>query len=239
MRLDAVGNASSVHREGRAAHARIEAARSEVARLVDGDAKLVTFTSGGTEANDTVLTPDWTRAGKPHGFDRLLVGATEHPSVLAGGRFPAGRVEQIPVDRDGIVDLAALRALLSEGRAGSRLGDARQQRDRRDPAGRRGRRACSSSRCARTQRCHPGGGTHSCRYRRAWRRRADALGAQDRRPARRRRHRQGERRTSPSRRFSIGGGQERRGRAGTENVAAIAGFGVAAEAGARRSRRCA
>ena len=89
--LGAVGNASSVHGEGRAARARVEAARVEVARLVGGDAKAVTFTSGGTEANDTVLTPEWTFAGKPRRADLLFIGATEHPSVIAGGRFRTTR----------------------------------------------------------------------------------------------------------------------------------------------------
>src|SRR5689334_18525638 len=78
--LSAVGNASSVHGEGRDAHRRVEAARFEVAQLVGGDAKLVTFTSGGTEANGTVLTPHWTLRGQPHAIDVLLVGATEHVS---------------------------------------------------------------------------------------------------------------------------------------------------------------
>ncbi|HVX61408.1 MAG TPA: aminotransferase class V-fold PLP-dependent enzyme, partial [Pirellulales bacterium] len=78
--LGEVGNASSVHAEGRAARARIEAARVEVARLVGGDPRYVTFTSGGTEANDTVLTPDWTFGSKSTPADLLFVGATEHPS---------------------------------------------------------------------------------------------------------------------------------------------------------------
>ena len=111
--FDAVGNASSVHGEGRAARARVEAARAEIARLVEGDSELVTFTSGGTEANNTVLTPSWTLAGKPHNVDRLLVGAAEHPSVLAGGRFPAEQIHQIPVDRDGVTDLDRLGSLLA------------------------------------------------------------------------------------------------------------------------------
>ena len=77
-------------------------------------AKLVTFTSGGTEANVTVLTPEWTHGGKPFRADTLLVGATEHLSVLAGGRFPADRVHPVPVDGDGIIELAALEATLAK-----------------------------------------------------------------------------------------------------------------------------
>jgi cysteine desulfurase len=110
--LDVVGNASSVHAEGRAARRLIEAARVEVARLVGGDATLVTFTGGGTEANDTVLTPDWTLGGQPHRADLLLAGAVEHPSVLAGGRFAKDAVRLIPVHETGVVDTAALKAML-------------------------------------------------------------------------------------------------------------------------------
>ena len=57
--LALTGNPSSVHAEGRAARARIEAAREAVAALVGGEARLVTFVSGGTEANNTILPPDW------------------------------------------------------------------------------------------------------------------------------------------------------------------------------------
>src|SRR3954465_5227627 len=59
------GNASSVHAEGRAARAAIEAARDKVAALVGAKAKHVVFTSGGTEANNTVLSPGFRRAGRP------------------------------------------------------------------------------------------------------------------------------------------------------------------------------
>lgn len=110
--LDVIGNASSVHGEGRAARARIETARVQVAALVGGDAKAVTFTSGGTEANDTVLTPEWTFAGKPRRADILFVGATEHPSVMGGGRFPHDAVRVIPVHETGVVDVAAVKAML-------------------------------------------------------------------------------------------------------------------------------
>ena len=54
--LDLVGNPSSVHADGRAARARIESAREEVASLVGAQARNVIFTSGGTEANTLALT---------------------------------------------------------------------------------------------------------------------------------------------------------------------------------------
>jgi cysteine desulfurase len=231
--LDAVGNASSVHTEGRDARQRTEGARAEVARLVGGEPKLVTFTSGGTEANVTVLTPEWTHAGKPFRADTLLVGATEHPSVLAGGRFPADRVHLLPVDGDGVIDLAALGAALAPVRA-------------------RGERALVSvmlannetgviqpvAEIARIAR-EAGAIVHT-----------DAIQAAGRIPvdiaklgvdvltlsAHKIGGPQGAGaivRASEDLAFApllTGGGQEKRVRAGTENVAAIAGFGAAAKA---------
>lgn len=104
--LELVGNPSSVHGEGRAARALIEAARGEVAALAGADARNVIFTSGGTEANALALSPAL--------GERLLVSAIEHPSVLAGGRFT--EVTRIAVGADGIVDLTALEAELATTR---------------------------------------------------------------------------------------------------------------------------
>jgi cysteine desulfurase len=117
--LQVPGNASSIHTEGRAARAEIEAARVSVARLVGAKAKNTVFTSGGTEAANLVLTPSFCRLGQP-GTTRLLIGATEHPCVLNGHRFPADRVGMIPVDGNGILDLAWLKAHL-EGLSGERV----------------------------------------------------------------------------------------------------------------------
>ncbi len=91
----------------------------EVAALVGAEPRNVVFTSGGTEANMLALSPATGagRDGAPCG--RLLVSAIEHPSVLAGGRFPPSAVEQVPVTADGRIDLAALErrlaALAGEG----------------------------------------------------------------------------------------------------------------------------
>lgn len=106
--LGATGNASSVHAEGRAARGRIEAARAQVAQLVGAEAKNVTFTSGATEANMLALTPAIERAREKARRDKLFVSAIEHPSVLCGGRFAADAVEQLPVTGEGVVDLSAL-----------------------------------------------------------------------------------------------------------------------------------
>jgi len=104
--LEVAGNPSSVHGEGRAARRLIEEAREKVAALVGAEARNVVFTSGGTEANMLALSPS-ARIGK------LLVSAIEHPSVLAGGRFPAAAVERLPVTADGRIDLAALERRLA------------------------------------------------------------------------------------------------------------------------------
>lgn len=98
--LELVGNPSSVHRFGRLARARVEEARGKVAALVGADAGEVTFTSGGTEANNLAL------AGA--GRERRLVSAIEHVSVLQ-----AAACELVPVGADGVIHLEALRSLLA------------------------------------------------------------------------------------------------------------------------------
>ena len=92
------GNPSSVHAAGRAARHVVETAREQVAALVGVAARDVVFTSGGTEANMMALSPSL--------GETLLVSAIEHPSVRSGGRFAA--VEEIPVTTAGVIDLAAL-----------------------------------------------------------------------------------------------------------------------------------
>lgn len=113
--LESAGNASSVHAEGRAARQLVEAARAQVAAIAGAEAKNVTFTSGGSEANMLALTPAIEAGGVKDPRDRLFVSAIEHPSVRAGGRF-AG-VTELPVTAQGVVDLAALeRAIVTTQR---------------------------------------------------------------------------------------------------------------------------
>ena len=102
--LRAGGNPSSVHRVGRAARARIEAARRQVGALVGALPAEVTFTSGGTEANNLALSGSGRR--------RMLVSAVEHGSVLRA----ATNTELIAVDRNGMVDLAVLDRMLRSSR---------------------------------------------------------------------------------------------------------------------------
>jgi cysteine desulfurase len=227
--LDEVGNASSIHREGRAARRLIENAREKVAALVQADPVRVVFTSGGTEANVLALSP---KAGQ-----RLLVSAIEHPSVRAGGRFPADRVGEIPVDASGYVDLAALEAQLAAIRRtdqapvlvsimlannengiiqpideASRIVHATGGVLHVDAVQAAGRIACDIGALGAdllTLSAHKLGGPKG-------------IGALIRRQS------------GPDLEPLLkGGGQERGSRAGTENVAAIAGFGAAAEAAAQ------
>jgi cysteine desulfurase len=106
--LGLTGNASSVHAEGRAVRRLVEEARTHVANLVGADAKNVTFTSGATEANVMALTPALEVGGRRSLRDRLFVSAIEHPSVRSGGRFAVEDIEHLPVNSDGVVDLAVI-----------------------------------------------------------------------------------------------------------------------------------
>ncbi len=102
--MTSVGNPSSIHAAGRAARRLVSRAREQVAALVGAPPEAVIFTSGGTEANNQALA--W--AG-----DRVITSAIEHPSVLA----LADPTTAVPVTADGLVDLDHLRKSLASRRA--------------------------------------------------------------------------------------------------------------------------
>lgn len=87
--MDAVGNPSSVHAEGRAARALVERARARVAALADCAPEEVVFTSGATEAAALALA----------GRETVIASATDHDCVLAH----ALDTVRHPSDRDGVV----------------------------------------------------------------------------------------------------------------------------------------
>ena len=99
--LDAVGNPSSVHHEGRTARRIVDTARAQVAALVGANAENVVFTSGATEAASTLLTPHWRHGRAPLAMSRLYVCAADHPCTLSGGQFAPERVMKIGVDAWG------------------------------------------------------------------------------------------------------------------------------------------
>jgi cysteine desulfurase len=216
--LAVTGNPSSVHGAGRAARRLVEASREQVAALAGAAPRDVVFTSGGTEANMLALSPSL--------GDALLVSAIEHPSVLCGGRFAT--VEHVPVTAVGVVDLAALeRMLAAHSRPLVSLMLANNETGAIQPVAQAaalvhaaggllhvdavqgpGRLACDFAALGAdlmTLSSHKLGGPQG----------AGALVKRD---------------GLPLEPHIKGGGQERGVRAGTENVAGIAGFGAAAEA---------
>lgn len=108
LMLDILGNpanASSIHAFGRNARGIIEKSREQIAALAGTNATAVTFTSGATETNNAVLQ---TFKGQ-----RILVSAIEHSSIIQ----TAPDAEQIPVTKDGIIDMAALEKMLDSSNA--------------------------------------------------------------------------------------------------------------------------
>jgi len=108
-------NASSLHRYGRIARDAVEQARAQVAALIGCSAREVIFTSGGTEANNLAIRGSCGLSTQP---GRLLYGATEHPSVMETAealRMQGWGVEPIAVDQDGRIATAAYAAQLAGG----------------------------------------------------------------------------------------------------------------------------
>lgn len=230
--LDAAANASSIHAEGRRARAIVETARYEVASAVGARPENVIFTSGASEAATLALTPRLLQGDKQIAIGRLYVGATEHPCVLSGGRFPASAVTLLPVARTGSIDLAALADALAahdpaDGAPYVALMLANNETGVIHPI----------REAARLVKGH--GGYFFCDAVQALGRIPVDIGALQADFVALSAHKIGgpqgagalvladeNHRPTP---LLTGGGQERRRRSGTENVAAIAGFGVAAK----------
>lgn len=98
-----IANPSSSHRQGQAARALIETARSDVAEMLAVNPDQIIFTSGATEGNDAVL--------RHHRAKILLTTAGAHPSLIGGH---TGRQRFIEVDREGRIDLTSYENALQE-----------------------------------------------------------------------------------------------------------------------------
>ena len=111
---DLFGNASSVHHFGQQAKAALDEARSAVAALINGDPSEVVFTSGGTEADNFAIR-GVADALEPTGRKHLIASAIEHEAVLNTLRALQRRGWQttlLSVDQTGIVSPERLREAL-------------------------------------------------------------------------------------------------------------------------------
>ncbi len=224
------GNPSSVHRFGRLARAFVDRARESVADLANADVEQVVFTSGATEANALALRSLASRAtpgGRACGASRVLISAVEHDSVVGAAHALDLPVETVPVTADGVVDLAALQKMLGAGGTTVlALQLANNETGVVQPV------------ATAAELVHALGGVLHCdAVQAAGRIPVDfpALGADTLVLSS---HKMGgptgagallARELSLLSPLLIGGGQERGLRAGTENAAAISGFGLAAE----------
>jgi cysteine desulfurase len=226
--LGQAANPSSVHAAGRRARAVVEDARAAVAALVGAAAPDVIFTSGGTEANALALSSATAWAS------RLIIGATEHEAVAANAAAMGLPVEIWPVDAHGVADLDWLQVRLADLSAGERpfvaLMLANNETGVIQPV------AAAAALVHGVQ-----GWLHVDAVQAAGKIAIDmtALGADSLALSA---HKLGgpqgvgalvHAERAPLRPWLRGGGQERGLRAGTENVAGIAGFGAAARAALR------
>ncbi len=221
------GNPNAVHAAGRRARARVETARARVAELVGADPTAVVFSSGGTESNAQAVA-----SAIAAGCERLIVSATEHPCVAEAANASGVPVEILPVDANGVVDLAWLAVTLGRpgGRALVAIHHANNESGVIQPI-------AEASLMVQAV----GGWLHVDAIQTAGKIPVDmrALGADTLTLSA---HKLGgpqgvgalvSREGTPVIRTLHGAGQERGLRAGTENVPGIAGFGVAAVCAAR------
>jgi cysteine desulfurase len=231
------GNPSSAHLHGRRARAAVDAARDRVASATGCASREVIFTSGGTEADNLALRGVLERWGPERGR-HLVVSAVEHEAVLATARglAEAGRADLTVVDCDrrGRIDPAAVAAavrpdtvMVSVMLANNEVGTVQDVPAIAAAVRARNPRVLVHSDAVQALGRLPLG--------------LDALGVDLLSLSAHKAYgpqgvgalvaRHG---TFPAAQIT-GGGQERERRSGTENVAGIAGFGVAAEL-AERSR---
>ncbi len=222
--LDAVGNPSSVHAEGRRARAIVEEARERVASLVGVSPAQVIFTSGATEANCIALRSGW---------DTILVPGVEHESVLAPARSSSADFIDVPVDAEGRIELSAVCSALDRTESGKSVFALQLANNETGVVQ-------AVSELAAVAREH-GASVHSDAVQAAGRIALDfeCLGIDTLSLSA---HKLGGPKgvgalilrdgleVAP---LVVGGGQELRRRAGTENVPGIAGFGAAAAAAER------
>jgi cysteine desulfurase len=111
------GNASSMHAFGRESITAIEKARSSVAQMIGAEADEIIFNSGGSEGNNTLLAFAKELIDEGSKRNRIVTSVVEHPAIiepcqaLEKGGY---KVDYIPVDRYGRVDIEAFKSLLGD-----------------------------------------------------------------------------------------------------------------------------
>ena len=116
---DVWGNASSVHHFGQQAKGALDLARGSVAALIGGDASEIVFTAGGTES-DNLAIRGAAEALEPSGRKHLVTSAIEHEAVLNTMKALARRgwrVTIVPVDASGIVSIDRMREAITDDTA--------------------------------------------------------------------------------------------------------------------------
>ena len=115
---DLYGNASSMHAMGRMAESAISWARREVKSLIGASYdNEIFFISGSTEGNNTVFNTFRDLIDDGSKKDRILLSTVEHPASIETAKYlkkKGYKIDYIPVDSVGMIDLNALEALISD-----------------------------------------------------------------------------------------------------------------------------
>ncbi len=111
------GNPSSAHTYGRDAHDAVERSRAQVAALLNGKPEELVFTSGGSEASNLAIKglAFHALAGSAPSDVHIITSRIEHPATLGPCAFLERlgcRITRLPADRQGVVDLDALKRAL-------------------------------------------------------------------------------------------------------------------------------
>jgi cysteine desulfurase len=112
------GNPSSIHAEGAAARSAVERAREQVASCLALDPSEIFFTAGATEANNTILQA--LVRGESPAATHLVISQTEYPSVMEPAAWleeRGVRVSRVPVASDGRLDPADVDAAVGDDTA--------------------------------------------------------------------------------------------------------------------------
>jgi len=120
--ISQLGNASSLHTQGRSVRKAVEEARESIARIAGASPSEIVFTGSGTEANNLAIKGFyWKRLGEDSARNVIVISAFEHHAILDPVEWleehEGAHVIQVPVTRDGIVDLEALKDIVDHNRA--------------------------------------------------------------------------------------------------------------------------